>query len=48
MRIPLTEPNGFVKKKMGNGKIVGEMNLFGKEYALTSILSFANSPAELI
>jgi hypothetical protein len=25
----LTEPNGFVKKIIG--KIVGEMNLFGKE-----------------
>jgi hypothetical protein len=31
MEIPLTEPNGFVNKKMGMGKIVGEVNLFGKE-----------------
>jgi hypothetical protein len=29
VKIPLTEPNGFVKKIIG--KIVGEMNLFGKE-----------------
>jgi hypothetical protein len=29
MIIPLTGPNGFVNKKIG--KIVGEMNLFGKE-----------------